>query len=102
MTSSRVQMRRSSRSSETSSTAVPPSRAAPITLRSDSLAATSTPTVGVTATSTARYRLHQTDHGVSNGRGAGALQPDQADALTRAHRKAYVLHRAQRGRDMQV
>src|SRR5256885_2115161 len=56
MTSSRVQMRRSSRSSETSSTAVPPSRTASITLRSDSLAATSTPTVGVIATSTAECR----------------------------------------------
>ena len=53
MTSSRVQMRKSSRSSETSSTAVPPSRASAITLSSDSLAATSTPTVGETATNTA-------------------------------------------------
>ena len=40
----------------------------------------------------ARSRLYQADHGVRNCRCAGALQPDQTNALTWTHRKAYVLH----------
>src|SRR5581483_997166 len=50
-TRTRVQIRSSSRSSDTSSTAVPSARASSITSRSASFEATSTPTVGLTTTS---------------------------------------------------
>ena len=41
-----------------------------------------------------RYRLYQSDHGICNGRCAGALQSDESDALSRAYRKAHVLQSA--------